>query len=224
MVHELIKNGADVNASDCTRQTSLHMVVYRNNMDVTNLLLQNKANVNSVDKFKVTPLMAAAERGNSDLLELLLKHGACPNMTDMGFRTALDGAILENSRKVQKRHCCLLLICYGAVIREGILNNLKECTDLMRSGKPVPKDLRQTNINTLEKEFIYCIALTLAVRCPGVAHKVFSTVHRFITFNGLFMAKGFRLGMNNVWDFMNNSDISAGNLFDNEEDDDDDDW
>ena len=127
MVHELIKNGADVNASDCTRQTSLHMVVYRNNMDVTNLLLQNKANVNSVDKFKVTPLMAAAERGNSDLLELLLKHGACPNMTDMGFRTALDGAILENSRKVQKRHCCLLLICYGAVIREGILKNLKKC-------------------------------------------------------------------------------------------------
>ena len=62
----------------------------------------------------------------------------------------------------------------------------------MRSGKPLPKDLRQTNINTLEKEFIYCIALTLAVRCPGVAHKVFSTVHRFITFNGLFMAKGFR--------------------------------
>ena len=222
MVHELIKNGADVNASQAAGQTSLHMVVYRNNMDVTNLLLQNKANVNSVDKFKVTPLMAAAERGNSDLLELLLKHGACPNMTDMGFRTALDGAILDNSRKVQKRHCCLLLICYGAVIREGILKNLKKCTDLMRSGKPVPKDLRQTNINAQEKEFIYCIALTLAVRYPGVAHKVFSTVHRFITFNGLFMAKGFRLGMNNVWDFMNNSDISAGNLF--YDDDDDDDW
>ena len=81
MVHELIKNGADVNVPQCMGQTSLHMVVYENNIDVMSLLLQNKANVNVVDEFKVTPLMIAAERGNSDLLELLLKHGACPNLS-----------------------------------------------------------------------------------------------------------------------------------------------
>jgi hypothetical protein len=50
LIHELIKNGADVNIKDSFGNTALTHAVYRGNIDATRLLLENGADINAPKK------------------------------------------------------------------------------------------------------------------------------------------------------------------------------
>lgn len=73
----LISKGADVNACDPMRQsTILHEAIRNNRLDIINILLDNKVDINAMDALLVTPLILAAYLGKLKIVEVLLNHEA----------------------------------------------------------------------------------------------------------------------------------------------------
>jgi ankyrin repeat protein len=75
-VRKLILAKADVNAPQVDGATALHWAVYRDNMDLADLLLRSGADVNAANREGVTPLAMAALYGNAAMIQRLLKAGA----------------------------------------------------------------------------------------------------------------------------------------------------
>ena len=78
-VSALVKQKADVNATEADGTTALHWAAHADNLPVTRLLLRAGANVNAVNRYGVSPLRLAVESGDAALIETLLKGGANPN-------------------------------------------------------------------------------------------------------------------------------------------------
>jgi ankyrin repeat protein len=77
LVKILISGGADVNVKDRRRgATPLHLVVFRGNKELVELLIQNGADVNAIGDQGETPLGLAKQLEHSEIVELLQKHGA----------------------------------------------------------------------------------------------------------------------------------------------------
>lgn len=85
----LLKQGADVNASQADGMTALHWAVYHDDHETATLLIRAGANVKAANHYAVTPLSLACTNGNAEMVELLLKAGADPNTTLHGGETAL---------------------------------------------------------------------------------------------------------------------------------------
>ena len=83
----LIDHGADleskdINVTDKTRKTALHLAAWLGHTPVLLLLLDRGANLNATDKFGSTPLHLAAQTGHTGNLQLLIDQGADLNMAD----------------------------------------------------------------------------------------------------------------------------------------------
>jgi ankyrin repeat protein len=89
----LLAYKADVNATNNSNETPLHLAAMGGHKDVAELLLANKANVNvrSNDRGR-TPLHLAAMTGHKDVVELLLANGAGVDTRDNMGRTPLHWA------------------------------------------------------------------------------------------------------------------------------------
>jgi ankyrin repeat protein len=85
----LLKQGADVNASQADGMTALHWGVYLDDLPTTTLLIGAGANVKAANRYGVTPLSLASANGNTQIVALLLKAGADPNATLRGGETPL---------------------------------------------------------------------------------------------------------------------------------------
>uniref|UniRef100_A0A1I8J8D5 ANK_REP_REGION domain-containing protein n=1 Tax=Macrostomum lignano TaxID=282301 RepID=A0A1I8J8D5_9PLAT len=68
----LIRNGANVNASNTGRETPLHLAARTGNQDLVELLIQNGAKLTARDMDRQTPLHKAARFNQAKLLEYLL--------------------------------------------------------------------------------------------------------------------------------------------------------
>jgi len=88
-IRALLKQHADVNASQADGMTALHWMAYRDDLETATLLVEAKANVSVTNRYGVTPLSLACQNGNAALVELLLEHGADPNTTLRGGETVL---------------------------------------------------------------------------------------------------------------------------------------
>jgi ankyrin repeat protein len=75
-VQTLIAQKTDVNAPQVDGGTALHWAVYRDDLELTDLLLRARANVKAVNRVGVTPLAMAALYGNPAMIDRLLKAGA----------------------------------------------------------------------------------------------------------------------------------------------------
>ena len=88
-IRTLLKQHADVNASQADGMTALHWAAYRDDLETAKLLVEAKANVSATNHYGVTPLSLACQNGNGAIVELLLEHTADANTTLRGGETAL---------------------------------------------------------------------------------------------------------------------------------------
>ena len=88
-IGDLLKQGADVNATQVDGMTALHWSTYNDDLQTTELLLQAGANAKAANRYGVTPLTLACTNGNGAIVELLLKGGADPNAPLPGGETPL---------------------------------------------------------------------------------------------------------------------------------------
>ena len=77
-VQKLILQKVDVNAPQVDGATALHWAVYRQDLDLADMLIRAGANVKAVNRTNVAPIEMAALYGNAELLDRLIKAGADP--------------------------------------------------------------------------------------------------------------------------------------------------
>lgn len=85
----LLKQGADVNASQADGMTALHWATYHDDLSTATLLVKAGANAKATNRYDVTPLSLACTNGNSDIVALLLEAGADANTKLRGGETVL---------------------------------------------------------------------------------------------------------------------------------------
>ena len=78
-VRTLLAQKADVNAKQADGGTALHWAVWREDVELTTMLLGGGANAKAANLAGATPLSLASEIGNAPIIELLLKAGADVN-------------------------------------------------------------------------------------------------------------------------------------------------
>ena len=90
LVEKLLKNGADIDATDTKYQnTALHWAAYRNHLDLVKLLINMGATVDLRNKFGSTPLFWAARRGGAEIVKFLLDSEAEVDARDNDRKTPL---------------------------------------------------------------------------------------------------------------------------------------
>ncbi len=88
-IRTLLKQHADVNASQADGMAALHWAAHLDDLETARLLVKADADVKATNNFGVTPLSLACENGNTELVELLLTAGADANTTLRGGETVL---------------------------------------------------------------------------------------------------------------------------------------
>src|SRR5437867_7718540 len=78
-VRSLLKQGANVNATQADGTTALHWSSYRDDLESADLLIRSGANVNTRNDLGATPLWAACQNGSEAMVRRLLAAGANPN-------------------------------------------------------------------------------------------------------------------------------------------------
>lgn len=86
---DLIKQGANVNATQEYGVTPLHRASAFGNPSDIKLLIRNGANVNAQASSMTTPLMQACQFGNLEAVKILLANGADPVIKDKFGHNAL---------------------------------------------------------------------------------------------------------------------------------------
>jgi ankyrin repeat protein len=101
-VQKLLAQKADVNAPQIDGGTALHWAVYRDDLELTDLLLRAKASVKATNRVGVTPLAMAALYGNPAMIDRLLKAGAdAKELGPNGETTVMLAARNGNPKAVQ---------------------------------------------------------------------------------------------------------------------------
>lgn len=87
LLQTFIDQGNDINETDVYGNTSLHLAVCCNQIEMVQVLLKNNINVNIKNNNGYTSLLFVID--NIDILKMLLKHGANTNFQDDRGWTAL---------------------------------------------------------------------------------------------------------------------------------------
>jgi ankyrin repeat protein len=78
-VRTLLRQRADVNATEGDGATALHWAAYHGNTAIADQLIAAGARVDAANDLSITPLALAAENGHAAIVERLLARGANPN-------------------------------------------------------------------------------------------------------------------------------------------------
>jgi ankyrin repeat protein len=88
-VRTLVQKKADVNAPQPDGATAIQWAVYRNDLQMADVLIAAGANVKLANHDGATPLWLAAENGSAAMIEKLIEAGADPNELHMNGETPL---------------------------------------------------------------------------------------------------------------------------------------
>lgn len=104
----LISNGADVNVTDPSSRTSVHLAVERNLPELIPLLAKNGAKLNTLDNVGWAPLHWAAAKDRMEVTSLLIDVGA-----DVHATSQLGGSVLHEAASSGSAEMIQLLIDAG---------------------------------------------------------------------------------------------------------------
>jgi ankyrin repeat protein len=115
-VKALLRQHANVNATDVDGATALHWAAYEDDVDLVRALLRSGATVTIANRYGIRPLSLACANGNAAIVDELLKAGADPNLTTTGEPPIMLAARAGSADAVK------LLAAYGANVnaREGL--------------------------------------------------------------------------------------------------------
>lgn len=90
LVRTLLRQGAEVNATQGDGSTALHWAAYNDDLEMVKMLLAAGAKVKATTREgAITPLIMACVNGDAPMIEALLKSGADPHTTKANGTTAL---------------------------------------------------------------------------------------------------------------------------------------
>jgi ankyrin repeat protein len=112
-VRALLKQRANVHATERDGFSALHWAAQRNNSQIVNLLLAAGADPHATSRYRVSPLYLAALNGSASIIERLLDAGVDPNSTAHEGQTMLMTAALAG-----KVDAVRLLVTRGARVDE----------------------------------------------------------------------------------------------------------
>lgn len=92
----LLREGANVNATDKDLVTPLHFAAFNNHIDALRLFIENQANISKSSKFGHTALHYAALNGHRDVLRVLIEAGLSPDVQDSKGLTPLHYAVKKD--------------------------------------------------------------------------------------------------------------------------------
>jgi ankyrin repeat protein len=78
----LLDRGANINARDCHRHTTLMWAVVRGHVEFARMLLEREAVIDAQDEFGMTALHYAGDSRDPRAVQLLLEHGADVEVRD----------------------------------------------------------------------------------------------------------------------------------------------
>jgi ankyrin repeat protein len=111
-VEELIKAGADVNASaNSPNGPPLHRAAEKGHLEIVQYLLSSGADISASDEGGQTALITASYHGQTEVIALLIEHGANINATSDGGYTPLMNAAYMGQYESAK-----ILLDRGAII------------------------------------------------------------------------------------------------------------
>ena len=105
----MIESGTDVNAPQGDGTTPLHWAAYRNDVELSRILLDHGAQPDALNRFGSTPLAEAIKIANLDLVEMLLDAGAGAESPNEDGQTVLMLAARSGSVEIAG-----LLLQHGA--------------------------------------------------------------------------------------------------------------
>ena len=88
-LHNLVKDGVDVNSAMADGSTALAWSIHWNNLQSTTELLDAGANPDQANDFGISPLYLACENRNFTIIDKLLNAGANPNAATWAGETVL---------------------------------------------------------------------------------------------------------------------------------------
>ena len=89
-VRKLLKDPAEVKATEADGTTPLHWAVRSDDLETSKALLSAGANANAANRYGVTPLSLAAVNGNVAMIEALLSAGASANTRSVRVSSVLS--------------------------------------------------------------------------------------------------------------------------------------
>ena len=107
----LLKENADVDQVDQTRQTPIMYSIMANQRSALRTLIKWNANLNAVDNSEQTPLMIAIWNNRDDMVKILLQNNADLNYQNKYGETALMKAVQQN-----KTNIVSILLAWGSAI------------------------------------------------------------------------------------------------------------
>lgn len=123
-VLSLVAEEVDLNVAQGDGMTALHWAVYRNDLEMSELLVKAGADIRVVTRAEaLTPLFLSAGTGNAKLIQLLVDNGADPGSTNsLGTTVLMEAAASGNPDAVK------LLLDRGA---DGNAQAIRNQTALM---------------------------------------------------------------------------------------------
>ena len=197
---ELVDDKADLNKSNgFWRQTILNVAI-KSGMDIRFIryLISAGADVNKTNRFGMGPIHTAIDSERYDIIDLLLSYSVKLNGKTFEplCKTPLNMAIKKNNNSLS-----LKLLCHGSLINNGSLNNsimrtISNGIDMLKRGQ-----LPQNLFSDEEIKSIRYFALFIAKKFHLAGEIFFYKTYFFYTYRGIFMAEGWGIGNDSVWNY-----------------------
>jgi ankyrin repeat protein len=138
VVEELIKHGADVQASSKSGFTPLMFAAQQGDEDSARILLRAGAKPNDAQpKTGLTPLMIASAMANAKAVDVLLDNGADPNLADTNGYTSLHRVVRDSDYGINLAQKDAILTIVKSLLKHGANPNARLVQDKEKAAEEI---------------------------------------------------------------------------------------